>query len=177
MRTFIVSIFCALLLPAVAFADDRFDRGSWRVAVGLDSGSGTLAPDIAYFLANDLEFVVHLDSQALRIKNSGSPDSEANASGFGASLAYDFQTASIVTPFLGGGFIYYHDDASAAGTKLTDADQTGIALFGGVRFLVGPKGSIDLTLTGEGGTLKDNIASTSNDFSYGEFGVAYSVYF
>lgn len=177
MRTLIAVVFCAVLLPGLAFADDRFDRGSWRVGVGLDSSAGTLIPDIAYFLANNLEFIAHLDSSALTIENTGAPDSEVNSSGFGVSLAYDFDNASIVVPFLGGGLVYFHDEVKSAGTTTLDLDQTGIALFGGIHFLVGQMGSIDVTLTGTGGSLDDNLTSTSNDYSTGEFGVAYSLYF
>jgi len=176
MRILAAVVMCALFVPSVVCAEERFDRGSFRISLGIDSAAGDLSPDIAYFVANNLELVVHFDAQSLKIENTSGPDDELKTTALGAAMFYDFRTNSSMVPFLGVGLVGYHTEVVTAGVKTNDTDEVQLSLAAGLRFLLGERGSVDLTLTGTGGSLEDNLSSASVDFSHGQVGISYSLF-
>ncbi|MBI5136479.1 MAG: hypothetical protein HZA24_03975 [Nitrospirae bacterium] len=175
----VVGVLLALfvMLPAAAFAGDRFDKGSWRVGVALDSVDSSLTPSIGYFLADNLEIAVHLDSSVATISNPGAADDELESAEVGAVLRYSFPVGGSVVPVIGAGLASYTETEKSAGSTTSDLEGSLLMLSAGVRFLVGEIGSVDLTLAGAGGTVDDNVAGTSHDVSVGSFSLSYSLYF
>jgi opacity protein-like surface antigen len=171
-------VLCACLFPTAALAEDRFERGTFRISLNLNSADGDISPDVAYFVANNLELAVHYDSQAIKFETTAStPDDHLNATAYGAAVLYDFPTGSRFVPFLGAGLVAYNSDVEVNGVTQSDTRQHQLTLVIGVRFLIGNRGSIDLGISRGAGNRHNKLpGGVGADITANQFGIAYSVF-
>ena len=170
----------SLLIPAFLYAEDRFDKGSWEIAVGSDAISLDLEPSIGYFLADNIEGIVHFDF-VHRDDDlpPGFADVDTDAYFIGIEALGHLPIGAMVVPFLGVGFAYYQQEEDVAGTTVGDIDQDAFVVNGefGIRILIGARASFNPSINVGFAEIDDNLSSVSLDRTQFGFGYSFSLFF
>lgn len=176
MRNVLCAVALLVLFPAAAFADERFDKGSWELLVGLSAFDG-LSPAIAYFVADNVEAIVHVDYHTIEIDYGTSGSNEEDAFEIGADFAYNFPTGGPIVPLVQGGVSYGTVETKTASVTDTDVDLWIVDVGAGVRLLIGTNASVNLLVDYGVGNADDNLSSLSGDFTGLDVALAYSLFF
>ncbi len=162
-----------LLFPILAqAADDRFKQGTWEIAIGFGSVAG-VEPFVGYFLADNLEGILHFDYVHENLSNNGTTQ-KSDSVGVGGAAYYNLQTGTMVVPFFGPDVSYFNSHSS--GYKNDSVQLTGDV---GVRLLVGQRASVDIAGTGGYEWFSYSAGGFTSRFSGWLAGVklAYSIFF
>ena len=150
--------------PVLA-AEGPFKRGSWELALISDFDSG-FRPSIQYYLIDDLA----VSAAASYVRQEG----DITEQRYGVGLEFDLPTGAIV-PFLGTTFEWIATKGFVADPlfgccALVESDGPAWALTGGIKVMVGARGSVNLRGSY---TLSDvnsqNINGYSGDLGFSLF--------
>ena len=175
-----LTVLCAFIAVPSYAQDQRFDQGSWEIGVGADASDLALAPFVGYFIADNLETVVHFDySTATADRPAGFQDSDRTDLAVSADLLFNIPTGTSIVPVIGGGLSYFSQTLDYSASTVNDSDVTGIQLSGlaGLRFLVGDRAAVNVNVDAFLGQVEDNTIDLSIDVTGVGIGVSYSLFF
>jgi len=176
MRSLLCGLALLVLCPVAAFADDRFDKGSWELVVGLDSLDGTSSAGLGYFLADDVEAILQIDYTNLEIDFGSGSKVEEDAFAVAANGAYNFELGGPVVPVVGGGIAYTTDKTTIGGGDDTDLEIWVADVFAGIRMLVGTASSVNVQIDYAFGNADDSVSSLSGDVTGLDIALFYSLF-
>lgn len=176
---FSLSIAVFFLIPVAVNANERFEKGSWELAIGSSAISLDLEPSIGYFLADNIEGIIHFNFSHLNIDNPSGNDSDLDAFFISIGLLAHLPIDGVFVPFLGGSLTYFRQKRDIEGTTLGDVDQDGVGLDGqlGVRILIGERASINPNITLSVLEIDDNLTGSSVNATGFSFGISFSLFF
>ena len=168
-----------LLVPAAVNADERFDKGSWELAISSNAIGLDLEPSIGYFLADNIEGIIHFDfTHRNDDLPSGFADSDMDAFFISIGVRGHLPMHEVVVPFFGGGLTYFRQEQDVAGTTVGDIDQDGFAINGefGIRILIGERASINPSVTLFLAEIDNNLSGVSLNRTGVNFGFSFSLF-
>jgi hypothetical protein len=172
-------LFALISVPSYA-QDQRFDQGSWEIGIESSASDLSLEPFVGYFIADNLEAVVHFDySTTTTDFPTGFQDLDTTNLVVSADLLFNIPTGTSIVPVIGGGLLYFSQTSDYDASTVNDSDDTGVGLSAtvGVRFLVGDRASVNVAADAVFVQVEDNLADISADGTGVGIGVSYSLFF
>ena len=166
-----------ILMPIFANAGDRFNAGTWELAIGSSASDLSISPIIGYFLLDNVEGIVHFNYDKTTFDYL-SEDFEADTTSmwFSAGLAYNIPTKTNIVPFVTGELVYYTTDTDVKDSSILDtsSDAVGIDAGFGLRFLIGNSASINASI--DFGVFDIDVDDTNVDTTGYNLGISYSLF-
>ena len=175
-------LFCLVAVPGTALAgtamdtNPRFDAGSWEVGIELNPNVG-LEPSIGYFVADNLAASIHVAGHGISFDNPSTPDDEVSDGELRLDVAYNIPLGGRVVPVLGIGMRSFNEKIKLAGVTSVDLEGVDVHVLGALRFLIGDIGSLNLLLRVGRATVDNNLTRTSQDSTFADLALAYSLFF
>jgi hypothetical protein len=172
-------LFALISVPSYA-QDQRFDQGSWEIGIESSASDLSLEPFVGYFIADNLEAVVHFDySTTTTDFPTGFQDLDSTALVVTADLLFNIPTGTSIVPVIGGGLVYFSQTRDYDASTVNDSDDTGLGLRGvaGLRFLVGDRAAVNINAEAFLLQVDDNTNDLSADVTGVGIGVSYSLFF
>ena len=176
-KIFISLAVIIILMPVFANAADRFNAGTWELAIGSSSADLSLNPTIGYFFLDNVEGIVHFDYNKTNIDSSYDSDYEITTMMFSAGLAYNIPSKTKIVPFVTGELVYYLYDKDVENSSSLDinSDAVGIDVGFGLRFLIGNRASVNASF--DFGVLDLDEDDRNVDVNGYNLGISYSLFF
>jgi len=179
MKRLLVSVILvgALATPALA-AEQPFQQRTWELTLESDFDNG-FVPRIGYYVMDNLAVSALAMFDKSELKISGVKDTTTEQR-LGLGLDFNIPTGTNVVPFVGVAVEYINLEEDDGVTPVIKVSGPAVDISGGVKILVGARGSVNLGLNYTTATLDSTVGGVSgpdtdvNDFSGT---VGYSLYF
>ncbi|GEM_PF-3471926 len=163
-----------------AVKENRFQKGTWEIAIGSDSGDLSLEPTIGYFVTDYIEAILHLDFNHLEDELSpGSGSADIDTFSISRGPTFNLPTGLPTLAWLMGiEGVYFSQKLDVAGSTIQDEEQQGfgITFNTGPRFLIGERASLNGVLGFSFLQIDDNDANITVDRTGINLGISFSIF-